>query len=181
MFLVNIVDRDAVVNQLCSVIMPPIFLYVVLMHFFGEKYANTLLRKDTYNKKRIRIRLYGIVRMTGICLFLLFLIAYFALYKAWDMAVVFVIVLLGYVWIKLRTYSARLEYTHRHLIFCTGKKREEFSWKDVTRMSWTSPRGSIAYSLRIEFGFGLTADLSSSDFVGLTKLKAFFDEGFYKT
>lgn len=181
MFLVNNIERDAAVNQLCSVIMPPIFLYVGLMWIFGKKYANYLLRKDTCNEKRIKVRMYGIIRVLGICLFGLILIAYFALYRTWDMVIFLTAALLGYAWIKIRTYSAHLEYTHRYLIFRTGKKREKFPWKDVTQMSWITSRGSIAYYLRIEFRSGLTADLSSSDFVGLTKLKTIYEQGYYKT
>lgn len=180
MILANIIERDAVVNQLCSVIIPPIFLWAGLMWIFGEKYANYLLKKDTYKEKRIKVRMYGILRVIGICLLLLSLITYFAIYKAWDMVIVFAFVLSGYAYIKIRTDTARLEYTYRHIIFCTGKKRESFPWTEVTRIAWTQSRGAAAYYLTIEFRSGLTANLSSSDFVGLTKLKKFYDEGFYK-
>lgn len=180
MFLVSVHERDAVVNQLCSVIVPPIFLYIGLLSFFGGKLANWLLRKDTYSEKKIRIRIYGIIKMIGIILSLLLIIVYFAFYRVWDMVIIFVVLLSGCVWIKFRTYSARLEYTYRYLIFCTGKKREMFPWKDVMQMSWRTSRGSVAYSLNIKFRSGLTAELSSNDFVGLTKLKSFYDEGHYK-
>ena len=86
----------------------------------------------------------------------------------------------GCAWIKLSTYSARLEYTYRHLIFCTGKKQDRFPWEDVMQMSWVTQRGSVAYLLKIQFRSGLTANLSSNDFVGLTKLKTFYDEGYFK-
>jgi len=183
MFLANVLDRDvrdAIVSQLCSVIMPPIFLYVFLLHFIGEKLAERLLRKDCYNEKRIKVRMFAILRVTGMCLFFIFLIVYFSLYKVWDTAALFVMVLLGYTWIKLRTFFARLEYTYRYLVFCTGKKREYFHWKDVRQMSWVTVRGSVGYALEIQFYSGFTATLSSRDFVGLTKLKNFYDEGYYK-
>lgn len=180
MFLASVADRDAVVNQLCSVIVPPVLLYMVLMHFFGAKYANYLLNKDTYTEKRIKVRRFAVLRIVGICSALFSLIAYFSMYKAWDMVIFFAALLLGYTWIKFRTYSAHLEYTYRYLIFRTGKKREVFPWKEVAQVSWRTSRGSIAYSLQIQFHSGLKAYLSSSDFVGLTKLKAFFDEKHYK-
>lgn len=181
MFLVNVLDRDAIVGQLCSVIVPPIFLYAVIMHFFSEKLAVRLLHKDSYNKKKIKVRMYGILRVTGICLFLICLIVYFAFYKAWDMVVFWAAVLSGYAWIKLSTYSAHLEYTYRYLVFCTGKKRESFPWKDVTQISWVSQRGTFAYVLKIQLSSGLTTNLSSGDFVGLVKMKTFYDEGRYKS
>ena len=124
--------------------------------------------------------MYGILRVTGICLVLICLIVYFAFYKAWDMVVFLVAVLSGYAWMKLSTYSAHLEYTYRYLVFCTGKKRESFPWKDVTQISWVNQRGTFAYVLKIQLKSGLTTNLSSDDFVGLTKLKAFYDKGNYK-
>lgn len=181
MFLVNALDRDAIVNQLCGVIVPPIFAYVIIMQFLGEKYANRLLRNDRYKEKRIKVRLYGIIRVIGICLFCISLMIYFAIYKAWDMVAVIAIVFSVYAWMKLRTYSARLEYTYRHIVFCTGKKREVFPWEDVMDISWVGNRGQIAYSLKIQFRSGLTANFSSGDFVGLTGLKTFYDEGRYKS
>lgn len=180
MFLANALDRDAIVSQLCAVVMPPVFLCVVLLHFFGAKLAIHLLRKDSYNERRVKVRAYGVLRMICIGIFLLFIVFYFSFYKVWDIAMLFVVVLSGYTWIKLRTFSARLDYTYRHVIFCTGKRQETFLWKDVTQMSWETPRGAIAFSLKIQFSSGLTASLSSNDFVGLTKLKTFYDKGRYK-
>jgi len=180
MFLVNVLSGNDAINQLCAVIMPPIFLYVGLVHFFGEKLANLLLRKDSYNEKRIKVRIYGIFRVTVTCLFLAFLIVYFSLYKIWYLAIFFVVTLLGYTWIKFRTYFARLKYTNRYITFYTGKKQDTFSWEDVMEVSWEIPNKSTSYALRIRFISGLTTKLLSSDFVGLNKLKAFYDEGHYK-
>ena len=180
MLVASVLSRDAIVSQLCSVIIPPILIYTIAMHFFGVKLANWLLRKDSYNQKKIKVRLYGILWVFCIGLFFISLIVYFAIYAAWDMVVLLGMVLSGYAWIKLSTYSARLEYTYRHLIFCTGKKQDIFPWEDVMQMSWVTQRGSIAYLLKIQFRSGLTANLSSNDFVGLTKLKTFYDEGYFK-
>ena len=180
MFLVNGFSGDDAINRLCSVIMPPIFLYVGLVHFFGEKFANLLLHRDSYNKKRIKVRMYGVFRVTVICLFLIILIVYFSLYKVWYLVVFFVVTLLGYVWIKFKTYFARLEYTKRYVTFYTGKKQNRFTWNDVVEVSWEYPNKSTSYALKIRFISGLTTELSSSDFVGLTKLKTFYDEGHYK-
>lgn len=176
----SMLDRDTIVSRLCSVIVPPIFIYTILMHFFGGKLANWLLRKDSYNEKRIKVRMFGILRVTGICLLFISVIVYFAFCKSWDMVVLLLVILSGYVWIKFRTYSARLEYTYRHLVFCTGKKQERFPWEDVMQISWVTQRGAVAYLLKIQFRSGLTANLSSNDFVGLTKLKTFYDEGYFK-
>ena len=113
-------------------------------------------------------------------LFFIMLLVYFFCYRIWDLFAFILVILLGYAWIKFRIYSSRLEYTYRYLVFSTGKKREIFPWKDVVEMSWRTPRGSIMYSLRIRFRSGQTANISSNDFVGLVKLKTFFDENFYK-
>ena len=172
--------RDDVVSKLCSVIVPPIFLYTFFMCFFGVKYANWLIRKDNYKEKRIKVRRFAIIRMIGIDLAVLSLIGYFAFYKLWDMVGFLTAFFLGHAWIKLRTYSARLEYTYRYIIFRTGKKQEKFPWGDVMEMSWVGTRGSIACLLKIRFRTGLTAELSSNDFVGLTALKTFYDEGHFK-
>ena len=181
MLLEYVFDRDAVINQLCSVIVPPIFLHVGLMHFWGPKFATYLLRKDTFSEKKIKVRPYGKLRAIGFSLCLICLIVYFALYHVWDMSILFSVVLIGYSWIKFRTFFARLEYTHRYITFFTGKKQERFLWKDVTQISWQTTRGSVVYLLKIRFSSGLSAELSSNDFIGLTKLKAFYDAGRYKS
>lgn len=180
MFLVNVLGQGDAIDQLCAIIMPPIFVYVGLIHFFGEKLANLLLRKDSYNEKKIKIRMYGILRTTGIFLFLAFLIAYCFIYKVWHLVVFFVAILIGYVWIKSRTYSAHLEYTNRYITFYTGKRQDTFSWQEVMQITWECPNKSTSYALKIQFISGLTAELLSSDFVGLTKLKTFYDEEHYK-
>lgn len=173
-------DRDAVINQLCSVVVPFLFLNVGLLSLFGGKIASQLLKQDSHSEKNIKPRKYGLVKMIGMILFFIMLLVYFFCYRIWDLFAFILMILLGYAWIKFRIYSSRLEYTYRYLVFSTGKKREIFPWKDVVEMSWRTPRGSIMYSLKIRFRSGQTANISSNDFVGLVKLKTFFDENFYK-
>ena len=180
MLLVTSVNHDMAINQLFAVLTPLIFLSAGILWLIGPKIADRLLYTDVYNEKRIKIRPYGLARMIATDTLFLFLVIYFGFYKDWGMAILFVAVLLGYSWIKFRTYSARLEYTYRYLVFITGKKRDTFTWKDVEQISLISVKGSIPYALEIKLSNGMTASLSSGDFVGLTKLKAFFDEKRFK-
>ena len=55
-------NLNAVAGQLCSVIIPPIFLYVGLINLFSRQYVDLLFRKDTYSKNRVKVRLYAIIR-----------------------------------------------------------------------------------------------------------------------
>jgi hypothetical protein len=48
------INRDAVVNQLCAVVVPILFICVGLLFIWGERLANQLLRKDTYDQKGFR-------------------------------------------------------------------------------------------------------------------------------
>ena len=109
------INRDAVVNQLCAVVVPILFICVGLLFIWGERLANQLLRKDTYDQKRIQIRAYGIVRTSITALLMIFALVYFLCYGIWDMAIIFAFALLGYAWIKVSTYCVRLDYTYRHI------------------------------------------------------------------
>jgi len=180
MFLVNSVNRNIAMDQLLAILEPLLFLWVGLLWLMGSKIANRLLYTDVYNEKQIKIRPYGLAKTIVTGTFFLFLVICFGFYRVWDMVMLFAAVLLGYLWIKFRTYSAHLEYTYRHLVFRTGKKQESFSWDEVSQISWMSTKVSIAYLLEIKFSSGMIAHLSSNDFVGLTKLKAFFDEKYFK-
>ena len=74
------INRDAVVNQLCAVVVPILFICVGLLFIWGERLANQLLRKDTYDQKRIQIRAYGIVRTSITALLMIFAVVYIFLF-----------------------------------------------------------------------------------------------------
>lgn len=169
------VDRDTVVNRLCSVVVPPLFVYIGLLCILGSRLANQLLNRDTYCENQIKVRTYGIVQTCFIVGFMAVAIGYFSLYKTWDMAVFFAVALLGYSWIKYKTYSVHLEYTHRHIRFCSRRKTLLIPFENVTKMCWETRRGSIAYVLAIYCNSGATLRLSSSDFIGLKHLKSTYD------
>ena len=169
------VDRNGVVNQLCSIVVPLLLIYIGILCFWGNKLAAELLRKDTYPHKCIKIRTYGIIQNCIVALFLLFLVGYFALSKVWELTVFFVFALLGFGWIKMNTYNVSLTYTYRYLTVRTPRNRLIIPWTDVSKITWETPRGYVAYVLTIYYGSDSRILLSSSEFVGLVQLKCFFD------
>jgi len=174
------IDRDTVVNQLCTVVVPPLFAYIGLLCIMGDKIANQLLRRDTYGNKAIKIRMYGIVRTGIVGFLLLFIVAYFLIYRVWEMAFFFAFALLGYAWVKGYTYCVHLDYTYRHIRFCTPRKTLLIPFESVSKMCWETRRGAIAYTLVIYYNVNAKIYLSSSSFVGLTKLKSTYDTRKYK-
>ena len=173
-------DRDAVVNQLCSVVVPPLFAYIGLLCIIGERLANQLLCRDTYKKKKIKIRTYGLVRTCFTVFLMALALVYFLLYRTWEIAFFFAFALLGYVWIKVNTYCVHLEYTYRYIHMRTSRKTLLIPFENVTKMSWETHRGAIAYTLVIYYNSDAEIRLSSSDFIGLTKLKSIYDSGKYR-
>ena len=180
--LVQNIDRDTVVNQLCAVIIPPLFAYVGLFSIFGfgEKIADQLLKRDTHANKGIKPRIYGLVWTGIISALMLLLVIYFSLYRVWDMAFIFVFALLGYAWVKVNTYCVHLDYTYRYIRFRSFKKTLLIPFENVSKMCWETHRGQIASTLVIYFNHDAKICLSSSDFVGLTKLKTFYDSEKFK-
>ena len=174
------IDRDTVVNQLCTVVVPPLFAYIGLLCIMGDKIANQLLRRDTYGNKAIKIRMYGIVRTGIVGFLLLFIVAYFLIYRVWEMAFFFAFALLGYAWVKGYTYCVHLDYTYRYIRFRSFKKTLLIPFENVSKMCWETHRGQIASTLVIYFNHDAKICLSSSDFVGLTKLKTFYDSEKFK-
>lgn len=178
--LVLDLDRDSVVNQLCAIIVPPLLIYIGLLCVLGEKIANQLLHRDTYRSKEIKIRMYAFFRTSVIGLLMILAIAYFSIYRIWDMVVLFAFALLGYVWIKVNTYCIHLVYTYRYLRFTTFKKTLVIPFADISKICWETRRGAIAYTLIVYYNSGSKIYLSSSDFIGLKELKSFYDSGKYK-
>lgn len=174
------INRDAVVNQLCAVVVPILFICVGLLFIWGERLANQLLRKDTYDQKRIQIRAYGIVRTSITALLMIFAVVYFLCYGIWDMAIIFAFALLGYAWIKVSTYCVRLDYTYRHIRIRSHRTSLQIPFTDITKMCWETHRGQIAYTLVIYLRSGAKIQLSSADFIGLAKLKSIYDLGMCK-
>lgn len=177
---VPLLDRDAVVNQLCVILVPPLLAYIGFLCIIGEKLANQLLIRDIYEKKEIKIRAYGIIRTCIVGLLFVFAIVYFSIYTIWEISFFFIIALLAYGWIKVNTYCTRLTYTHRYIHLRTFKKTLLIPFENVAQMSWQTHRGAIAYTLVICSDLGSEIHLSSSDFIGLAKLKSFYDSGKYK-
>lgn len=168
-------DRDAVVNRLCSVLVPLLFAYVVLLCIIGGKLANQLLKRDTYDKKHIKLRPYGIVQTCIVEGLVAFIIGYFSWNKTWDMVVIFAVIMAGYSWIKLGTYSVRLEYTNSRMKLYYHKEKLVIPFENVSQMCWETHRGSITYKLTIYCYSGEKVIIPSGDFIGLNKLKAAFD------
>lgn len=178
--LVQNIDRDTVVNQLCAVIIPPLFAYVGLLCIIGEKIADQLLKRDSYANRGIKHRIYGLVWTGIISALMLLLVIYFSLYRVWDMAFIFVFALLGYAWIKVNTYCVHLDYTYRYIRFRSFKKTLLIPFESVSKMCWEIHRGQITYTLVIYYNCNAKIQLSSSDFVGLMNLKAFYDSEKFK-
>ena len=168
-------DWNGAVNRLCSVVVPLLLIYIGALCFWGGKLASELLHRDTHCHKCIKIRTYGIIQNCIIALLLLFLFGYFALNHVWELALFFLVALLGFGWIKMNTYNISLTYTHRYLSVHTRESKLMIPWTDVSKMSWETPRGAIAYVLIIYCGSSSRILLSSSEFIGLKQLKYFFD------
>ena len=172
---VPLLDRDAAVNQLCAILVPPLLAYIGLLCIIGGKLANQLLSRDTYEKKEVKIRAYGVIRTCIVGLLLVLAIVYFSIYRIWEISFFFIVALLGYGWIKVNTYCTRLIYTHRYIHLRTFRKTLLIPFDNVSQMSWQTPRGAIAYTLVIYSDCGSEIHLSSGDFIGLAKLKSFYD------
>lgn len=164
--------------ELGLAIFSPLLIYIGISTIWGDKVAGQLLSKDRYNQKKIKLRPYGIAKFICTILYALFLILFFSILKKWVLSTACTFALGGYIWIKSRVYSAKLSYTKRHLIFITGQKQEVFPWSEVSQVSWASYPREVAFTLEIRFYSGLVARLPSTDFVGLTKLKSFYDQNY---
>ena len=169
------IERDIAVNQLCSAVVPLLFAYVGLMCVFGEKLANYLLLSDNYQRKNIKPRVYGVAQFCIIGTFMVLVIVYFSWHKIWSIVTFFGVALLAYTCVKCNVYQTKIEYTNSRMHVCWQNKTTSIPFSDISKMNWETRRGSIMFSLVIYCYSGTIIRLSSSDFVGLKKLKSTYD------
>ena len=173
-------NLNTVAGQLCSVIIPPIFLYVGLINLFSRQYADLLFRKDTYSKNRVKVRLYAIIRRCIFWSIYMFAAVYFAIYGYWPITAILGIVVVAYGWRTLHVFLTRIEYTHRSVKIRHMKTTQVISYRNIKKISWEESRGVPVYVLVINCYDGTKINLSSDDYVGLVRLKEMYDSGKYR-
>ena len=103
-------------------------------------------------------------------------ITLFAWYGGIAQAIVCLAVFTGYLWMFVwEPCAVQIRYTKRTIFYRKRGKETTIRMRDVSRMAWERIARTFDYVLVIYLHNGRTIVLHSSYYVGLVKLKKFFD------
>ena len=175
---INNPNSDIITNRFFSVVGPLLFLIAGLQWIIGGKIQKALLqRADDYQEKRIRIRPYGLVRISCIALSLIITICYFAINACYIDAMFYVCILTAYTLFKLETvFSKKYHFTKKYLTYCSWGKKHKVALRDIYYMRWDAPRSGMGYLLVFSFPGVSYAQLSTAEFYGVKQLKEAYDQ-----
>jgi hypothetical protein len=168
--------HDQFGNRVFSVLGPLLFLYAGVYHFFGEKIAQLLLKRDQFLDHRICIRPYFVLRSIIIVGVFCWSIAQALWIRGTAQLIICIILLMGYSGIFIYEPCAiNIQYTSEHILIRRWRTEYKISMCNISRMSWERVSRSFDYALVIYTDSGRKIVLHSAYYVGLNRLRAIYD------